>query len=54
MKPTLTTEQMNKILEHIKEYYNLFYDEPIIEENYVFLPELEFRRDKNGNWTPVW
>lgn len=54
MKFTLTNEQMNKIVEYLLECYNSLYETPIIEDEYILLPELEFRRDEKGNWVSIW
>lgn len=49
----LTDAQMNKILYYLKQCYEEINEKDfIVEDNFIFLPNIEFFRNKEGQWIP--
>lgn len=53
----MTQQEIIKFIEQIIEINPKTFspsDTPIIEDNYIYLPPVEFRRDSNTNeWIPI-
>lgn len=58
MNKTISQEKMQEIIMLVEQITEMFpkgfCDIPIIEDNYVFVPAIEFRRNPNTDeWTPI-
>lgn len=49
----LTDKEIKKIIYYLKECYEEINEDLIEENNYIFLPAIEFHRDEQGEWIPI-
>lgn len=52
----MTKQEIVKIIEQLLEMEpkSFYPDTPIIEDNYIFIPSVEFTRNSDtGEWTPI-
>lgn len=59
MNKTISKEKMQEIIMLVEQITEMFPksfspDTPIIEDNYIFIPSIEFTRNPNTDeWTPI-